>query len=104
MHAPTALVAFDCSFLTINCNSKASSEVHLLPAELHGSTAAAPRLVQRRVAGLEYFVEHNAGQLYILSNARGAGNYALYRWVVQQRRTRSDMQQLEMIAAYHVSS
>ncbi|KAL4425735.1 hypothetical protein ABPG75_009751 [Micractinium tetrahymenae] len=86
----------DWSLLTINCNSKASSEVHLLPADLsahsiqHGSSPAqptsgsrrsllAPRLVQPRVSGLEYFVEHNAGQLYILSNARGAEDYAVYR-------------------------
>lgn len=85
-----------CSFLTINCNSKTSSEVHLLPADLrssHGSrlsmaagaagAAAAPlaepRLVQARQPGLEYFSEHNSGQLYLLSNARGALDYAVYR-------------------------
>lgn len=80
------------SFLTINCNSKASSEVHLLPADLSarseqhsssigagGSGWAATRVVQPRLPGLEYFVEHNGGQLYILSNARGADNYAVYR-------------------------
>ncbi|EFN57461.1 hypothetical protein CHLNCDRAFT_51004 [Chlorella variabilis] len=72
----------DWSFLTINCNSKASSEVHLLPADLRGSgtaVAVGPRLVQQRTPGLEYFVEHSCGQLYILSNARGETNYAVFR-------------------------
>ena len=66
--------------------------MHLLPAGLRqpqegapGTPAGAegwagPRLVQRRTPGLEYFVEHNGGQLYILSNAHGADNYAVYRW------------------------
>ena len=66
--------------------------MHLLPADLQqpqpatpGTPAGAegwarPRVVQRRTPGLEYFVEHNGGQLYILSNAHGADNYAVYRW------------------------
>lgn len=81
-----------CRFLTINCNSKSSSEVHLLPADPSHSVQRiissagggsscwpAPQVVQSRLPGLEYFVEHNRGQLYILSNARGADNYAVYR-------------------------
>ncbi len=35
------------------------------------------RLVQPRTAGLEYFVSHSQGQLYILTNANGAANYQL---------------------------
>ncbi len=35
------------------------------------------RLVQPRTAGLEYFVSHSQGQLYILTNADGAANYQL---------------------------
>ena len=35
------------------------------------------RLVQSRTAGLEYFVSHSQGQLYILTNANGAANYQL---------------------------
>ncbi len=35
------------------------------------------RLVQPRTAGLEYFVAHSQGQLYILTNANGAANYQL---------------------------
>ncbi|KAI3438624.1 hypothetical protein D9Q98_001046 [Chlorella vulgaris] len=69
----------DWAFLTLNCNSKSSSEVRLLPADLAAAPAAAPRLVQERSPGLEYFVEHAGGQLYILSNARGAANYAVFR-------------------------
>lgn len=106
---PTPPLPHPPSFLTINCNSKSSSEVHLLPADLRGGggsgrgpaggaaggavtaslaapgrarpAAAQPRLVQARSPGLEYFAEHNGGQLYLLSNARGAANYAVFRWV-----------------------
>ena len=52
--------------------------------------SAEPRLVQQRRPGLEYFLEHNSGQLYLLSNARGALDYAVYRrvgawgWEMQQ--------------------
>ena len=35
------------------------------------------RLVQPRTAGLECFVSHSQGQLYILTNADGAANYQL---------------------------
>ena len=35
------------------------------------------KLVQPRTAGLEYFVSHSQGQLYILTNANGAANYQL---------------------------
>lgn len=38
-----------------------------------------PVLLQPRTPGLEYFVEHHAGWLYILSNARGAEDYCLLR-------------------------
>ena len=37
-----------------------------------GQPRAAPRLVQRRSPGLQYFVEHHAGSLVILTNG-GAG-------------------------------
>ena len=52
--------------------------MHLLPA-VH--PLAPPRLVQRRSPGLEYFVEHVGGQLYILSSSRSRdGGYSLFRW------------------------
>lgn len=110
MHAPPLALQLlplppcPCSFLTLNCNSKTSSEVHLLPADLRsphsshlsmaaGGAAAAPRaaeprLVQPRQPGLEYFLEHNSGQLYLLSNARGAQDYAVYRWAGRSRALR----------------
>ena len=37
-----------------------------------GQPGAPPRLVQRRTPGLQYFVEHHAGSLLILTNG-GAG-------------------------------
>ncbi|GAB4817005.1 hypothetical protein N2152v2_004051 [Parachlorella kessleri] len=65
----------DWAYLAINSNSKTSSEVHLLPAD---PPAAPLRLVCRRREGLEYFVEHHKSRLLLLSNAQGAGNYALF--------------------------
>lgn len=51
-----------------DCALSPLSQVRLL---LAGAPRASPRLVQARAPGLEYFVEHSAGQLYILSNAGG---------------------------------
>lgn len=67
----------DWCYLAININSKTSSEVHLLPAD-GPITPSSLRCVQLRRPGLEYFLEHRKGKLYILSNARGAENYALF--------------------------
>ena len=65
----------DWQYLAINANSKTSSEIHLLRADAPG---AALRCIQQRQPGLEYFFEHWAHRLLIMSNARGADNYALY--------------------------
>jgi protease II len=46
----------------------------MLPA---GDPAAAPRCVQPRRPGLQYFVEHHSGRLYILRHAAGAADAAL---------------------------
>lgn len=54
-------------------------QVRLIPS---GQPAAPPWLVCPRREGLEYFVEHHSGRLLLLSNARGAEDYALFRWSV----------------------
>ncbi|KAI5066039.1 hypothetical protein GOP47_0018663 [Adiantum capillus-veneris] len=56
----------DWQFFTINSNSKTSSEVYLLEAE--GSKRDL-KLVERRRPGVEYFVEHQHGNLFLLTNA-----------------------------------
>jgi protease II len=60
--------------LALKLLSRVFLQVHLL-------SCADPdqplRLVQPRTAGLEYFVAHSQGQLYILTNANGAANYQL---------------------------
>ncbi|XP_055986537.1 prolyl endopeptidase-like [Sorex fumeus] len=56
----------DRRFLTLNVRSKTTSEVWLVDS-LH--PWAPPRLVQERVPGVLYHVEHRAGTLYILTNA-----------------------------------
>ncbi|KAK1171056.1 prolyl endopeptidase-like [Acipenser oxyrinchus oxyrinchus] len=66
----------DKRFLTINCNSKSCSEVHLIECR---SPLLPPVLVQPRTAGLIYHVEHSEGQLYILTNAGPAHEYQLMR-------------------------
>ncbi|RXM99208.1 Prolyl endopeptidase-like, partial [Acipenser ruthenus] len=66
----------DKRFLTINCNSKSCSEVHLIECR---SPLLPPVLVQPRTAGLIYHVEHSEGQLYILTNVGPAHEYQLMR-------------------------
>ncbi|KAK9829496.1 hypothetical protein WJX72_006207 [[Myrmecia] bisecta] len=64
----------DWRFITINRNSKLACEVHILDAVRPSS---APICIQPRRQGLEYFVEHQGGFLYILTNAGGNKNYAV---------------------------
>ena len=56
-------------------------QVHLLSTS---NPSKAPQLVQRRIAGLEYFISHHEGQLIILTNAHGAVNYQLMTTPVHQ--------------------
>eukprot|EP00053_Salpingoeca_punica_P015205 m.139252 g.139252 ORF g.139252 m.139252 type:complete len:755 (-) comp16652_c1_seq4:837-3101(-) len=61
----------DEAFFTINVNSKTSSEVYLLPCDQpHGT----PVLIHPR-SNFSYFVEHQRGSLYIVTNADGAVNF-----------------------------
>ncbi|KAK9845992.1 hypothetical protein WJX81_007901 [Elliptochloris bilobata] len=65
----------DGQIVTLNASTKTSSEVHLVDAS---RPDCAPRLVQRRAPGLQYFLEHHAGQLLVLTNASTLGReYAL---------------------------
>jgi protease II len=78
----------DWEYIAINLCSKTSSEVWLVADGGAGAAAPGappPRLVQPRRPGLEYFLEHRKGQLYMLSNARGAINYALYAVSTSER-------------------
>lgn len=68
-----------------------SIQVHILPAIDPGSH---PRCIQPRCEGLEYFLEHRQGHLYILSNAREAENYALYAAAVQNGSLREESWQV----------
>jgi protease II len=74
----------DWNYLMINSNSKTSSEVWIFAAS-DGSGGGGEKnkdfltCVQPRRPGLEYFLEHLDGKLYIISNARNNGhNYDLY--------------------------
>lgn len=55
----------DWQYMTININSKTSSEVYLLDAGCPGCL----ELVEVRRPGVEYFVEHYYGNLLLLTNA-----------------------------------
>ncbi|KAK9864098.1 hypothetical protein WJX84_007913 [Apatococcus fuscideae] len=56
----------DHNLLLVNSNSKTSSEVHVLDAGRPWESQLT--CVQPRQEGLEYFVEHHEGWLYILTN------------------------------------
>ncbi|XP_038075741.1 prolyl endopeptidase-like [Patiria miniata] len=67
----------DRRYITINLNSTTTSEVHLLDSL---DPDAAASLVCPRQAGVQYFVEHCQGLLYVLTNA-GDDNDGEYRLV-----------------------
>ncbi|XP_048392194.1 prolyl endopeptidase-like isoform X1 [Stegostoma tigrinum] len=66
----------DGRFITINSNSKNSSEVWLLDRM---SAQVNPRIVQERVPGIIYHVEHWRNQLYILTNCGATEEYRLMK-------------------------
>ncbi|XP_054977979.1 prolyl endopeptidase-like isoform X2 [Sorex araneus] len=66
----------DGRFLTVNARSKTTSEVWLVDSL---RPWAPPRLVQKRVPGVLYHVEHRAGTLYILTNAGEPPEFKLVR-------------------------
>ncbi|KAG0628383.1 hypothetical protein M758_1G023000 [Ceratodon purpureus] len=70
----------DWRYITININSKTSSEVHLVDARDPGGSL---RIVEPRRSEVEYFVEHHDGFLYILTNFGPSPNYRLVRCPVQ---------------------
>ena len=55
-------------------------QVHLLSTSSPHSPIA---LIQQRLPGLEYFVAHSKGQLFILTNAHGAANYQVMTALLQ---------------------
>lgn len=76
----------DCQFITINSNSRTSSEVYLMDAaDVRGGL----QRIRERECGVQYFVEHHDGFFYILTNApledgkMVADNYQLARCSVR---------------------
>ncbi|KAJ8250647.1 hypothetical protein COCON_G00225690 [Conger conger] len=66
----------DRKLLTVNCSSKSSSEVWLIGCS---TPLAPPRLVQPRLPGLLYRVEHRDRRLYVLANTAAGREYQLLR-------------------------
>ncbi|XP_072265872.1 prolyl endopeptidase-like [Pyxicephalus adspersus] len=66
----------DHSFLTINSNSKTTSEVWLVDCNC---PLQPPVLVQQRVPGMIYHVEHSNGYLYILTTQGEPAEYKLMK-------------------------
>lgn len=64
----------DGRYVTINSNSKRTSEVRLLDAQ---HPDAAPVLLRRREPGVRYFVEHRCGVFYIVTNRGGTADFKL---------------------------
>ncbi|XP_050223257.1 uncharacterized protein LOC126673230 [Mercurialis annua] len=79
----------DGKFITVNSNSRTSSEVYVIEAAnpLHGL-----QRVHKRVSGVQYFLEHHSGSFYILTNAPLSGwngeNYYLATCQVEDIQTR----------------
>ncbi|XP_077341787.1 prolyl endopeptidase-like isoform X2 [Lithobates pipiens] len=66
----------DRRFLTINSNSKTTSEVWVVDCNCPFQS---PFLVQQRVAGITYYVEHSNGYLYILITHGEPAEYKLMK-------------------------
>ncbi len=61
-------------FIVIESHDHETSETQLIPAD---DPTAAPRLVAPRQTSVEYSVEHNGDQLFILTNAGGAEDFKI---------------------------
>ncbi|KAM5163385.1 prolyl endopeptidase-like isoform 1-T1 [Mantella aurantiaca] len=66
----------DRHFLTINSNSKSTSEVRIVDCNCPFQS---PVLVQQRVSGVTYHVEHSNGYLYILTTNGEPAEYKLMK-------------------------
>ncbi|XP_019627440.1 PREDICTED: prolyl endopeptidase-like [Branchiostoma belcheri] len=64
----------DRKFVTINSNSKTTSEVRVVSSS---SPMGEPCLVQGRIEGMEYYVEHHGGKFFFLTNQGAAADYKL---------------------------
>ncbi|KAI9254523.1 prolyl oligopeptidase family-domain-containing protein, partial [Phascolomyces articulosus] len=69
----------DSKYVTINCNSLASSEIRVVDASHDFSAGTTPKLelIEPRRKGIEYYVDHHDDTFYILTNADGATNFKL---------------------------
>ncbi|KAJ7943291.1 protease 2 [Quillaja saponaria] len=56
----------DGKFITVNSNSRTSSEVYLIDA---ANPLGDLQRIRKRVSGVQYFLEHHYGLFYILTNA-----------------------------------
>ncbi|XP_064978433.1 uncharacterized protein LOC103996239 isoform X1 [Musa acuminata AAA Group] len=80
----------DGKFITINSNSRTSSEVYVIDTE---NMKDGLWLVRERVAGVQYFLEHHYGFFYILTNASlestssAAEGYYLARCIAEKSLT-----------------
>ncbi|XP_077031954.1 prolyl endopeptidase-like isoform X4 [Agelaius phoeniceus] len=70
----------DRRFLTINSNSKTTSEVWLVDCR---HPFESPALVQARTTGLIYHIEHRKDQLYILTTYGEPAEYKLPTWACE---------------------
>ncbi|KAI8353239.1 prolyl oligopeptidase family-domain-containing protein [Choanephora cucurbitarum] len=81
----TVFVDITCSkdnkFIHINANTLSSSEVRVVSTDHDFSKSSKPliRLIEPRVPGIEYYVDHHHDTFYILTNADGATNFKLVK-------------------------
>ncbi|NP_001167499.1 prolyl endopeptidase-like [Xenopus laevis] len=69
----------DKRFITINSNSKSTSEVRLID---NRCPFEPPVLVQKRIAGVIYYIEHSNGCLYMLRRHGEAAEYKILKAAV----------------------
>lgn len=70
----------DWRFLVISSNAKQSSEVQLVDFWRRDEEQTSAAVIQKRRPGVQYFVEHAHGDLFILSNAGNVSEeYSLFR-------------------------
>ncbi|XP_023550805.1 uncharacterized protein LOC111808835, partial [Cucurbita pepo subsp. pepo] len=56
----------DGKFITVNSNSRTSSEVYIIDAN---NSLSGLQRIHKRIPGIQYFLEHHRGFFYILTNA-----------------------------------
>ena len=67
----------DCTHVFISSNSKDTSEIHAIDLRVTSPLTPKIVLIQERVNGVRYFIDHAADQYYLATNCDRAHNFKL---------------------------